>query len=101
MSSSNDPRDSSLEIKVCFPKKWSRESNDALSASAMFLSGLILVTRNRYLAWPALMLSICGVVTQHPLRTREGAIGVWSGVMLSISAVFAAYLPFFLLAPAK
>lgn len=57
----------------------------------MFVSGLIMVSRNRcvsspdrptsvllnsftvrYLAWPALLLSINSAVNQHPLRTKEG-----------------------------
>jgi hypothetical protein len=61
----DEPRDPSLETKVTLPKTWYRESNgsfpqtlyvrlfcswysiDGLGTSAMFLSGLIIVTRNR------------------------------------------------------
>ena len=63
----------------------------------MFISGMIMVTRNRYvcvhlqpharrtqhlahtclwacryLAWPAFLLSLNSVINQHPLRTKEG-----------------------------
>ena len=63
----------------------------------MFISGMIMVTRNRYvcvhlqpharrtqllahtcplarryLAWPAFLLSVNSVINQHPLRTKEG-----------------------------
>lgn len=62
----------------------------------MFVSGLIMVTRNRcvhivmvvstrpelelafafpcrYLAWPCLLLSINSVINSHPLRVKEGS----------------------------
>ncbi|KAF9777516.1 hypothetical protein BJ322DRAFT_1015625 [Thelephora terrestris] len=71
MSNPNDPRDASLETRVTFPKSWSREEHDALGSSNMMLSGLIIVTRNRYLAWPGLFLAISGAINQHPLRTKD------------------------------
>jgi hypothetical protein len=62
---------------------------DAMSTSGMFLAGLIMVTRNRYvlpsclrdsrieetnryLAWPALMFGISSYINYHPMRVKEG-----------------------------
>lgn len=68
-SDKNDPRDASLETEFTTPKTWFRDTSgascytveypisnlpclcgisDGLGASGMFLSGLIMVTRNRY-----------------------------------------------------
>ncbi|KAL7284584.1 hypothetical protein ACG7TL_001877 [Trametes sanguinea] len=95
----DDPRDPSAEAKLTLPEKWQTDSLDALSSSMMFVSGLIMVTRNRYLAWPALLLSINSVVNQHPLRTKEGGQGGLSVIMMGIAALLASYLPLMLIGP--
>jgi len=66
-NSHDDPRDASLEAPFSLPNNWYKDSNgslrvtrimislildmlvhsEALSTSGMFLSGLIMVTRNR------------------------------------------------------
>jgi len=99
--SQDDPRDSSLESKVTLPKTWYRESraNDALGSSAMFLSGLIVVTRNRYLAWPAIIFAINSVINAHPLRTKDGATSIWS-VGSAVAALISSYLPLILVSAA-
>lgn len=101
MSNPNDPRDASLETRVTFPKSWSREEADALGSSNMMLSGLNIVTRNRLLAWPGLLLAISGAINQHPLRTREGTVGIGS-FWFAVFALIASYLPMILIsAPQK
>ena len=72
-SDKNDPRDASLETEFTTPKTWFRDTSgasyhntvpslqfrtdlvcveflDGLGSSGMFLSGLIMVTKNRYVA---------------------------------------------------
>ncbi|KAF9653681.1 hypothetical protein BDM02DRAFT_3107651 [Thelephora ganbajun] len=98
MSNPNDPRDASLETRVTFPKSWNRDEADALGSSNMMLSGLILITRNRLLAWPALLLAISGAVNQHPLRTKDGSTGI-TGLWFAISALIASYVPMILVTP--
>ncbi|KDQ56897.1 hypothetical protein JAAARDRAFT_36369 [Jaapia argillacea MUCL 33604] len=93
MSSSDDPRDPSLESKVTFPRTWTVENVDSLSSSGMFLSGLIMVTKNRFLAWPNLIFAVSSVINQHPLRTKEGSSPPWSSLMLAVSAIIASYMP--------
>ncbi|ETW77320.1 hypothetical protein HETIRDRAFT_105528 [Heterobasidion irregulare TC 32-1] len=93
---SDDPRDSALETRFTPPKTWFQESVDGLATSGMFLSGLIMVTRNRYLAWPALIFAINSYINQHPLRTKEGGTPPIGNVLLSFFALIASYLPLFL-----
>ncbi|KAJ2925296.1 hypothetical protein H1R20_g11754, partial [Candolleomyces eurysporus] len=78
-SSKDDPRDASLEVAYSLPKAWYLESTDGLATSGMFLAGLIMVTRNRFLAWPATLVGINTLVNQHPLRQKESMAG-WSNV---------------------
>ncbi|TFK75696.1 hypothetical protein BDN72DRAFT_451732 [Pluteus cervinus] len=92
MSTTNDPRDSSLEVKYSPPKTWFAES-DALGVTGMLLAGLIMVSRNRFLAWPAIIVGVNGVINQHPMRSKEGAGSAWSSLLLCISALFASYFP--------
>jgi hypothetical protein len=75
---------------------------DGLNTSGMFLSGLIMVTRNRYvavqlltahfdyltdicslryLAWPSVAFGISGLTNSHPLRAKDGSGGAWSSVL--------------------
>ncbi|KDQ32994.1 hypothetical protein PLEOSDRAFT_1060688 [Pleurotus ostreatus PC15] len=95
MASKNDPRDSSLEVKMSFPKTWNRDGSDPLSVSGMFLAGLIMVTRNRYLAWPAILLAFNAYINQHPLRTKEGSGNALMNLMMCIMALIASYFPLF------
>ncbi|KAH9854583.1 hypothetical protein C2E23DRAFT_817085 [Lenzites betulinus] len=96
----DDPRDPSAEAKVTLPEKWQVDSLDALSSSMMFVSGLIMVTRNRFLAWPSLLLSINSVINQHPLRSKEGGQSNISVIMIGVAALVASYLPLILIGPA-
>ncbi|KAF4613284.1 hypothetical protein D9613_011173 [Agrocybe pediades] len=92
----NDPRDASLETPYTTPNTWYRDSSDGLSTIGMFLSGLIMVTRNRYLAWPAVVFGINTVINSHPMRSKEGTSG-WSNLTLAVSALFASYIPVFVI----
>ncbi|EJF61686.1 hypothetical protein BD309DRAFT_1082237 [Dichomitus squalens] len=95
----DDPRDPSAEVKLTLPDTWQVESMDPLGSSMMFVSGLIMVTRNRYLAWPSLLLSINSVTNSHPLRVKEGAQTGLSVIMLGIGALLASYLPLIMITP--
>ncbi|KAF8270036.1 hypothetical protein EI94DRAFT_1572498 [Lactarius quietus] len=93
----SDPRNSSLESKFTVPQSWRVQNNvDGLSTSGMFLAGLIMVTRNRYLAWPSLLLGASAWVNQHPLRTKEGGTPPIGNLMLAFFALVASYLPLIL-----
>ncbi|KAI8989128.1 hypothetical protein BD414DRAFT_382344, partial [Trametes punicea] len=101
----DDPRDPSAEAPLTLPEKWQTESVGAwirilLYERMMFVSGLIMVTRNRYLAWPSLLLSINSVINQHPLRTKEGGQSNLSVILLGVAALLASYLPLVLVGPA-
>ncbi|KAF9485727.1 hypothetical protein BDN70DRAFT_988643 [Pholiota conissans] len=91
----DDPRDASLEVAYSTPKTWFRDTSDGLGASGMFLSGLIMVTRNRYLAWPSVLFGINNMINMHPLRSKDGGSG-WSNLALCFSALFASYIPVFI-----
>ncbi|KAI0356898.1 hypothetical protein OH77DRAFT_1400317 [Trametes cingulata] len=98
----DDPRDPSAEAPLTLPEKWQTDSlgiSQGTALAVMFVSGLIMVTRNRYLAWPALLLSINSVINQHPLRTKEGGQSNISVIMLGIGALLASYLPLILIGP--
>ncbi|GLB39822.1 hypothetical protein LshimejAT787_0703320 [Lyophyllum shimeji] len=91
----DDPRDPAQETKEILPYTWYRESTaDTVNTMGMFLSGLIVVTRNRYLAWGALLFAISGMVNSHPIRSKDGISHGWSTLLLCISAFFASYFPF-------
>ncbi|KAH9974237.1 hypothetical protein BGW80DRAFT_1302935 [Lactifluus volemus] len=93
----DDPRDTSLETRFTIPKSWSSQDNlDGLATSGMFLAGLIMVTRNRILAWPSLLLGFGAWINQHPLRTKEGGTPPMSNLILGFSALVVAYLPLIL-----
>ncbi|KAF9530597.1 hypothetical protein CPB83DRAFT_850605 [Crepidotus variabilis] len=92
----DDPRDSSLEVPYTFPNIWVKDSNDGFGVSGMFLSGLIMVTRNRFLAWPSVLFGINQVINAHPMRNKEGGMG-WSNLALCFSALFASYIPVFMI----
>ncbi|KAI0251825.1 hypothetical protein BJV78DRAFT_1125425 [Lactifluus subvellereus] len=92
-----DPRDSSLETRFIIPQTWSSQDNvDGLATSGMFLAGLIMVTRNRILAWPSLILGLSAWFNQHPLRTKETGTPPISNLILACFALVAAYLPLLL-----
>ncbi|EKM78433.1 hypothetical protein AGABI1DRAFT_114715 [Agaricus bisporus var. burnettii JB137-S8] len=87
----DDPRDSSLEVPLTFPKTWYQEA-ESFSSSGMLISGFIMVTRNRFLAWPALAFSLNSMFNTHPAR-QKGESGTWSNAMLCASALVASYVP--------
>ncbi|KAF5328034.1 hypothetical protein D9758_017460 [Tetrapyrgos nigripes] len=95
----DDPRDSSLEGPMRLPNSWYSESSDIFGTGGMFLSGMIMVTRNRYLAWPAILFGLYGVVNQHPLRTKESSSSPWSNLSLCVMALLASYMPMFIVTP--
>ncbi|KAG7447930.1 uncharacterized protein BT62DRAFT_1003716 [Guyanagaster necrorhizus] len=95
MSTKDDPRDAALATKFTLPPTWYRES-EGLGSSGMFLSGLIMVTRNRYLAWPSVLFGLNQYFNQHPMRAKEGTGGL-SNLLLCISALFASYMPLFVI----
>ncbi|KAI0752712.1 hypothetical protein C8Q80DRAFT_1267219 [Daedaleopsis nitida] len=97
----DDPRDSEGEVDFSIPKSWQADNLDALSSSMMFVSMLIMATRNRYLAWPSLLLSINSVVNQHPLRAKEGGSSNAGVLVFAISALVFTYLPLFMIGPSK
>jgi hypothetical protein len=93
----SDRRDSSLENKFTVPQSWKAQDNvDGMATSGMFLAGLIMVTRNRFLAWPSLLLGASAWINQHPIRTKEGGTPPIGNLMLAFFALVAAYLPLFL-----
>ncbi|KAK7042377.1 hypothetical protein R3P38DRAFT_2890147 [Favolaschia claudopus] len=91
----DDPRDASLETKYCVPGTWYSENFDGIGTSGMFLSGLIMVTRNRYIAWPSVLFGISSAINVHPLRAKDGGggAGTLSNLLLCFGALIAAYLP--------
>ncbi|EGO01218.1 hypothetical protein SERLA73DRAFT_167343 [Serpula lacrymans var. lacrymans S7.3] len=97
MSNATDPRDASLETKLTLPKTWYADANDSMGSMGMFLAGMVLVTRNRYLSWPVLLLAISGVTNQHPLRTKDGGNSPWAILFMAILAVIMSHAPLFLL----
>ncbi|KAJ3535629.1 hypothetical protein NMY22_g6401 [Coprinellus aureogranulatus] len=90
----DDPRNAVLEQPYTLPRSWFLETGDGLASSGMFLAGLIMVTRNRFLAWPSVVFGINSLVNQHPLRQKDSAAG-WSNTGLCFVALIASYLPFF------
>ncbi|KAI6128173.1 hypothetical protein EDD16DRAFT_1549842 [Pisolithus croceorrhizus] len=79
--SSSDPRDSSREVNPTPPRSWRVESTDAFGSVGMFLAGMAMVTKNRYLVWPVLVLAISNFMSQHPLRHKDGASSSWTNLM--------------------
>ncbi|KAJ7216614.1 hypothetical protein GGX14DRAFT_358699 [Mycena pura] len=89
----DDPRDASLETKFCLPAAWYRE--DFGYTAGMFLSGLIMVTRNRFLAWPSVLFGVTSSINVHPLRAKEGSSG--ANLALCVMALIASYMPLFMI----
>ena len=59
----------------------------------MFLAGMVLVTRNRFIAWPVLLLAVGGVFNQHPLRTKEGGNTPWASLVMAFFALIVSHAP--------
>ncbi|KAH9921809.1 uncharacterized protein B0H18DRAFT_1020299 [Fomitopsis serialis] len=97
----DDPRDASAEVALTFPESWQTDSVDGFSATTLFATGLIMVTRNRYLAWPALVLSFNSMINQHPLRTKDGGTSPITSVLVAFSALVTAYLPLVTVGPQR
>ncbi|KAJ7809418.1 hypothetical protein B0H14DRAFT_2379792 [Mycena olivaceomarginata] len=93
----DDPRDASLETKFKLPGTWYGENFGP--TSGMFLSGLIMVTRNRFLAWPSVLFGISSIINIHPLRAKDGgsAAGSLSSLLLCVRALVTAYLLLFMI----
>ncbi|KIY72046.1 hypothetical protein CYLTODRAFT_418229 [Cylindrobasidium torrendii FP15055 ss-10] len=103
MSSKEDPRDPALETKFAFPSNpnWYKEASDGMGTPGMLFSGLIMMTKNRFLAWPAVMFGVNSFINQHPLRAKEGGSGALSNMLLCLSALVASYMPLFLITRQK
>ncbi|PAV17908.1 hypothetical protein PNOK_0639400 [Pyrrhoderma noxium] len=97
MSSTDDPRDSSLEVRFTLPPSWSTDGSDGFSAVSMLIAGAVMVTRNRFLAWPALLFGISSFFNQHPLRTKDVGPS-WQSLISGLSALVISYLPMVLIA---
>ncbi|KAH8112378.1 hypothetical protein DFH11DRAFT_1728569 [Phellopilus nigrolimitatus] len=119
MSGIDDPRATHLEARLTLPKTWTtggageslslssprsltdraltRAPADGFSASSMLLAGVVMVTHNRFLAWPALLIGISAFFNQHPLRTKDGGSS-WQGLISGISALVMSYMPMVLVA---
>ncbi|KZV96049.1 hypothetical protein EXIGLDRAFT_765733 [Exidia glandulosa HHB12029] len=95
--SGNDPRDASLEVPLSTPRTWTM-GTDAFGAMTMLMSGMVMVTRNRYLAWPALLVTLVALVNQQPLRTKDGGSAL-NSVLFAISGLIVTYLPQFIIPP--
>ncbi|KAL4071776.1 hypothetical protein J3A83DRAFT_4236213 [Scleroderma citrinum] len=94
--SSNDPvRDSSREVKLTLPRSWNVESTDPFGSVGMFLAGMVMLTKNRYLAWPVLIIAINGVINQHPFRAKDGANNPWANLVMAVFALVMSHLPMF------
>ncbi|KAH0831153.1 hypothetical protein J3R83DRAFT_13727, partial [Lanmaoa asiatica] len=91
----NDPRDASRETRLTLPKSWKAESVDAMGSMGMFFAGMVMVTRNRYVAWPVLILAINGVMNQHPLRAKEGGSTPWATLMMALFGLVISHAPLF------
>ncbi|EPT02037.1 hypothetical protein FOMPIDRAFT_1119255 [Fomitopsis schrenkii] len=96
----DDPRNPSAEVPLTFPELWNTDSVGE-HHTALFTTGLIMVTRNRYLAWPALVLSFNTVINQHSLRTKDGGTSPITSVLVALSALVTAYLPLVTLGPQR
>ncbi|KIM52012.1 hypothetical protein SCLCIDRAFT_1224108 [Scleroderma citrinum Foug A] len=88
-------RDSSREVKLTLPRSWRVESIDPFGSVGMFLAGMVMVTKNRYLAWPVLVVAISGVMNQHPLRTKEGGNNPWANLVMAVFALVMSHLSMF------
>ncbi|KAK1231877.1 hypothetical protein PQX77_004992 [Marasmius sp. AFHP31] len=91
----DDPRDASLETKFTLPSNWYGDTTD-LSTTGMLFSGLIMITRNRFLAWPAVLFGLNGFFNQHPLRAKEGGGSQLQNLSLCVMALVASYIPLFM-----
>ncbi|KAF9069815.1 hypothetical protein BDP27DRAFT_1221728 [Rhodocollybia butyracea] len=91
--SNDDPRDSSLETKFKFPDTWAQDDAGLKMFAHGNCLGLIMVTRNRYLAWPGLVFAISAAINQHVLRAKEGSSGPLGNLALSTMALLASYIP--------
>ncbi|KAF8635590.1 hypothetical protein AX15_000238 [Amanita polypyramis BW_CC] len=92
----DDPRDAALETRFTLPNTWYRDG-DSLGSSGVVMAGLIMVTRNRYLSWPAVILAVNSLINQHPLRSKDGQAGGWSNIFMCATALLAAYFPLFII----
>ncbi|KAI0342629.1 hypothetical protein BDW22DRAFT_1296492, partial [Trametopsis cervina] len=99
----DDPRDASAETQMTLPVSWTTDSAGVLIMNtlgiALFLSGLIMVTRNRWLAWPNLILSLNSLFNQHPLRTKATYYSNLQSYRVAFSALIACYLPLLMIQP--
>ncbi|KAI6014455.1 hypothetical protein PISMIDRAFT_672161 [Pisolithus microcarpus 441] len=91
----SDARDPSREVKLSPPRSWRVESTDAFGSIVMFIAGITMVTKNRYLVWPVLVLAISNALNQHPLRRKDGGSSAWTNLAMAIFALIISHLPMF------
>ncbi|KAI6145033.1 hypothetical protein BKA82DRAFT_4169587 [Pisolithus tinctorius] len=91
--SSGDAKDPSREVNLILPRSWRVESTDAFGSVGMFLAGVVMVTKNRYLVWPVLVLSISGVMNQRPMRYKDSGNSPWTNLTMAIFALIISHLP--------
>ncbi|EIM87288.1 uncharacterized protein STEHIDRAFT_168090 [Stereum hirsutum FP-91666 SS1] len=101
MAPQDDPRDPALETKLVPPPTWAQESLDGAGTAGMMLAAAGVMTRNRTLAWPALLFGIGAYINAHPIRTKEGSNPPIVNLLMSFFALVASYLPLFLQSPSK
>ncbi|KZT43435.1 hypothetical protein SISSUDRAFT_1057827 [Sistotremastrum suecicum HHB10207 ss-3] len=98
MSQLDDPRDASLEVPLSPPRSWKTSEDSGTGGSAMFLSAAVMVTRNRYLAWPALFMALSNHFNQQPMRSKDNNNTLIS-IMVSFFALLTSYLATFVVPP--
>jgi len=88
----DDPRDANLEVKLSIPKAWASPSYDVMPAIGMGVSGTVMMTRNRYLAWPAVLLGLNNYLNQKPISTKDDT-GSFQAIISGVAALMLTYFP--------
>jgi len=93
----DDPRDPSLEVKLSVPKTW-KEAFDAFGSGTMLVAGIVMMTRNPFLAWPAFLFALSGFINQRPHTTKDGGSAT-NALLFAASGLFITYMPKLFLPP--
>ncbi|KAH7106838.1 hypothetical protein BKA62DRAFT_765414 [Auriculariales sp. MPI-PUGE-AT-0066] len=96
--SREDPRDSSAEVKLSLPRGWSKDS-EGYGSMAFTLSSMVMVTRNKFLAWPAVFLDAYTVINQRPLRSKDSnsTSSTLSMMGFAFVGILLTYMPAFII----
>ncbi|KAL7408878.1 hypothetical protein BDY24DRAFT_259520 [Mrakia frigida] len=112
---SSDPRSSAVQVPFHMLRGdlfWTPRA-DPIATAAMISAGGALVSKNRILAWPSLLIAIFSFVNSKPLRTSDSTVGAGGlqGLGLSISveggstrsfallSLLSVYVPTFMILP--